>query len=459
MAGVRHTESIMQTLRITNSQELEDFVRGSEESWLFRGQTRHYTDDRGEVSIPTSFQRHGCIPPVMFAWTHYSRALIRAFSGMNYHEIDLGTSQAILQHYGWRSFFVDLTKSFSVAGWFAANRYSESKGIEMCENFEEEPVWLVVRNASYEEVAEPGNVYVIDRTRLESHELSMHDLTEFEIQEGTLRFDSQKACLVEGKNGKLPPDAVIYHLVIEHNVLVEYCSQSGLSNVEDVFPKREHDFVLQALLDIPWELIRTEEQFPIPAYRRGLELPEYDHKFVKHLGPYPTLFSGFWVADNRGEKASPFVDLPFFRLPKFAYFANTNDDFEINHVTALVNRYEKFVVELDGLINVPEVAVASEFEKGIYVERLSDGNVAVSGLVVHHPGHVVSGVGVNAGWVYKLGQRGWLKQDHPEQCPCNNDLRHILQFAILRHLNEALKHEKMSQRSALDFVHNEVEYA
>lgn len=376
---------------------------------------------------------------------------------MNYHNIDLGTSQAILQHYGWRSFFVDLTRSFSVAGWFAANRYSESKNIEMCENFEEDPVWLVVRNASYDESIDPGNIYVIDQQRLETLGLSIHDLTEFDIQEGKLRFDCQKACLVEGKNGRLPPDSVIYHLIVDHNVLVEYYSQSGISNLEDIFPTREHDFVLKALLDIPWEIIRAEEKFPIPAYRRGLELPEYDHNFVKHLGTSPTLFSGFWLADNRSKTDSVFFGMLFFRLPKFSYFANDNDDFEISHVNALLDKYGRFVVELDGLINVPELPNDSEFEKGIFVEGLADGNIAVSGLVVKHPGHVVSGVGVNKGWIYALHQDGWLRlETHPEKCPCNNDLRHILQFSVLRHLNEALKDGKMIKLDTLNYVHDEV---
>src|SRR5690606_8167371 len=121
-------------------------------TWLFRGQTKHYVDANGNPSIPTSFQRLGCIPPLMFAWSHYAKSLLRAFTGGRYHDFSIGTSQAILQHYGWRSFYVDLTRSPAVACWFAAHRYADKVTIEMCENFEEDPVWLISRIAQYDEV-------------------------------------------------------------------------------------------------------------------------------------------------------------------------------------------------------------------------------------------------------------------------------------------------------------------
>ena len=73
----------------------------------------------------------------MFKWTHYSKALIRAFGGGDYHNLSFDMSQAILQHYGWRSFFIDSSKSSHIACWFAANQYNETNKISMCENYEE----------------------------------------------------------------------------------------------------------------------------------------------------------------------------------------------------------------------------------------------------------------------------------------------------------------------------------
>src|SRR5437899_11877205 len=76
---------------------------------LFRGQTREYRRADGGPDLRTSFDRRGCQPPRMLKWWHYSRAIlsayVKAFDGLT----DLAVDQAILQHYGWRSFFLDAT--------------------------------------------------------------------------------------------------------------------------------------------------------------------------------------------------------------------------------------------------------------------------------------------------------------------------------------------------------------
>lgn len=95
---------------IKSVDELEAHFSKYKSGYLFRGQVKHYLDSNGFTSIPTSFSRHGCIPDVMFKWMHCAKAMIRGFTGVDYFNIDLELSQAILQHYGWRSFYVDLTK-------------------------------------------------------------------------------------------------------------------------------------------------------------------------------------------------------------------------------------------------------------------------------------------------------------------------------------------------------------
>src|SRR5687768_9641214 len=91
---------------------------------LFRGQTDFYTHENGEVSVPTTFERKGCVPPLMIKWSHYAQEALRVFRGGHDHDLSLSLSQALLQHYGWRSFFIDLTKSPEVACWFASHAFS-----------------------------------------------------------------------------------------------------------------------------------------------------------------------------------------------------------------------------------------------------------------------------------------------------------------------------------------------
>ncbi|HUX91462.1 MAG TPA: FRG domain-containing protein [Gallionellaceae bacterium] len=441
---------------IDSVDQLKSYFNKYGAGFLFRGQTSHYQNSRNEPNIPTSFSRHGCIPPLMFKWTHYSKALIRAFGGGNYHDLDIGLSQAILQHYGWRSFFVDLTKTPQIACWFAANQYSENKTINMCEDFEENPVWLINKQAIYTESEERGHVYIIDPRYLINQNLKIHDLTEIAVDEGVTRFHSQSACLAEGRDGLLPYKSIVAHLQVNHRVLVDYYKEAGIKSTLDVFPNRENDFILRCLLNIPWYKIQSAEKFAIPAYRRSLEIPEYDSTYVKHLSPSVTLFNEFWISTDRYKEGSPFATIPFYKLPEHAYFSNTNDQFDLSKINKLIDEHTGFVIELDGLIKIPELDASYEYEKGIVVQKVENNIISVSGLIIEHPGHKVASFGANKGWLYKIEEGLWKKIDHSEQCPCNNNLRHELQFSLLRVLNESLKNNDIICEDPLNYYHKEL---
>lgn len=391
----------------------------------------------------------------MFKWTHYSKSLVRAFGGVNYHSQETGLSQAILQHYGWRSFFIDATKSPAIACWFAANKYCETREVHLCEDFEENPVQLVHRSALYEETSQPGHLYVVDPNYFDKHGLSIYDLTSVSTPDSRLRFNAQSACLLEVEKGRLPPEAIVAHLIVEHAALVGLYQEAGIRKTEDLFPGRNHDFILNALLEIPWERFNVDHEFLFPTFKRGLDLPEYDIPYVKHLGSLPTLYQGSWIADDRDDATLPLTGIPFFRLPEFSYYANTNEIFDLSEINKLLETYPSFAVEIDGLIKIPELGSSPDYEKGIVVNLLADGHISVAALEITHPGHVVGGIGVLKGWIYRPDSVGWVKVDHPDQCPCNNELRHILQFSILRYLNESIKDGQISQKDDLNFWHED----
>jgi len=445
----------MEEVIIKTLAELESYFSKYSNGYLFRGQTDHYLDSNGKVSIPTSFSRHGCIPPLMFKWVHYSNAIIRAFGGRDYHNISLESSQAILQHYGWRSFFVDLTKSAHLACWFAANKYEERKTINMCEDFEENPVMLVQKESLYTETNQQGHIYIIDVLALESLNLKVHDLTEIDSEGGTLRFHVQEACLVGNLKNGLPHQSVIAHLEVNHQILVDYYRKNGIKTTSDVFPDRKKDFILQSLLNIPWYRIPIEGS--IPWYRRGLELPEYDARFIKHLSPKTTLYNEYWIADNRGDPDSPLYDIPFYKISEQAYYANTNENFTLAEINKILKVHKGFVIELSGLINIVELSVDYEYEKGVFVEKISDDIVEVSGLIIKHPGQTISGIGVVKGWHYRIDGNKWTRIEHPDQCPCNNTLRHELQFSLLHILNESIKDKRIVIEDTLNYSHKDIE--
>lgn len=445
----------MNEVTISTLEALDDAFAKYSDGYLFRGQVRHYADPvSGEVSISTSFKRHGCIPDLMFKWSHYSKAIIRAFGGGNYHDINLEHSQAILQHYGWRSFFIDLTKDPHIACWFAVHQYVEKSVIQMCEDYEESPVWLVHREANYVETDLAGHIYVVAPVALKAAGVEVHDLTQTQSEGGKLRPELQSACLAGSIEGLLPPQSVVAHFVVENQVLEAVCAKCGLVELTDVFPSREQDFVLRTLLDIPWRRIDTDHHIPI--FKRGLEIPEYDLRFVKHLPPSIALTAEFWVAENRGNVDSPFLNIPFYRLHEGAYYANTNEPFDLGEVSALLRRHRSIVIELDGLISIPEMIQDYEYEKGAYIERVEGDLINVCGLVVTHPGQVVSGIGAVLGWYYRIDGNTWTRVEHTDQCHCNNSLRHELQFSLLRILNEALREGEMVAIDELNYVHREI---
>lgn len=450
----------MEEVEVKSIETLKSYFNEYEDGFIYRGQTGHYLDENSKTSIQTSFTRHGCIPPLMFKWSHYSKSLIRAFGGGNYHNLDMGLSQAILQHYGWRSFFIDATKSPRIASWFASNKYSENRRIHMCEDFEENPVWLVHKEASYSNYDSQGHIYIIDSEYLVNNEIKVHDLSIIANDEGKLRFKTQSACLIEGGSGALPPEAIVCHLIVDNNVLQDFYETEGALTTLDVFPDRNDDYILKCLLELPWYKGDTKDiEFPIPFYRRSLEIPEYDSKFVKHLPPEITLFNQFWISENRQGEESVFSNIPFYKISEQAYFANTNETFDLSEVNKILENHTGFVIELDGLIKIPELGSSYEYEKGIFVEKIKDDVVSVLGLTIECPGHKVGGIGANMGWFYQIKSGVWERIEHGDQCPCDNDLRHELQYSLLRSLNESLKEGDVLKENRLNYIHRELTHA
>jgi hypothetical protein len=393
----------------------------------------------------------------MFKWTHYAKAMIRGFSGVDYFDIDLELSQAILQHYGWRSFYVDLTKSSSIACWFASNAYEESKSIHMSEDIHENPVRLVHKDAKHSQTEGVGHIYIIDCLALETLGIKIHDLASLQGGEGRLRFHAQQACLVGNLNDRLPPQVITSHIEVSSSVLKDYREKHRINDFSDVFPSSKEDFVFRTLLSLPWEKMHIDN--PIPTFRRGLEIPDYEDNFIKHLPPHITLYENFWVSDNRDGSDNLFKDLIFYKLPQFSYYANTNKYFDIDLVSKALKRHGDFVVEIDGLVRVLEAQEEYVYEKGIHVSVNEEGYISVSGLVVSHPSNIVDGVGTNVGWIYQENHNAWERVDHHDQCSCNNALRHQLQFSLLRMLNEAIKNEEFITENAFSYRHKDVQPA
>ncbi len=441
----------METLTIVTIEELRAAEQRFANGFLFRGQVKHFFNETGAPSFPTSFERKGCVPPLMQKWLYFARALIRAVSGAKYEDISDEFVQAILQHYGWRSFYIDLTKSLAVACWFASHQYSETRTINMCENHEEDPVWLVHTQASYEEITSgTGNLYVIDVAALKARGVGLHDLDKISVEGGPLRFHAQRACLA-GIVRHLPPDSVVAHLTVENSVLLQRCAEADLNSTDDLFLSAKTDFLLRALLDIPWQRV-FDDGMPIPVFHRGLDLPEYQVEFTKHLPPQTVLYDKFWI-DERRDGIPDLANFRFYRMQETAYYGSPPATFSLPQVTKLLDEHGAFVIELDAPIRPPERSDSYICEKGVFVRRTDGGLVEVTALLIEHPTNVPSGGGVSAGWFYKLEHDIWKKAETVDECPCNNDLVHERHFHLLRILDDALAEGQFKGIGPLSYAH------
>ncbi len=174
----------MKTLGFQTADEIAECFKSAGNGVLFRGQTKEYFGNDGRSHLSTSFSRKGCVPPLMLKCSHYGRAIIRSFVKNFDEQDDLATDQAILQHYGWRSFFIDATSNPAVACWFAGFASESKRVINLAEDCFEGPVRLVHESATYSEAPETGIIYVLSKKALRSKELQAVDLAKIITSNG-----------------------------------------------------------------------------------------------------------------------------------------------------------------------------------------------------------------------------------------------------------------------------------
>lgn len=123
----------MQTVQVTSLAELSTAIGRVGPDALFRGQTSHCGADN-ETGLKTSFDRQGCVPPLMIKWAHYAEFMLRQLAETRSVLDRLEFVQAVLQHYGWRSFYLDLSASATVSAFFAGWRWVSRNAVEMVED-------------------------------------------------------------------------------------------------------------------------------------------------------------------------------------------------------------------------------------------------------------------------------------------------------------------------------------
>ncbi|QCO57285.1 FRG domain-containing protein (plasmid) [Pseudorhodobacter turbinis] len=214
----------------------------------------------------------------MLKWSHYARFALAPYLYVDGSSGSIEETQAILQHYGWRSFYLDFSSNPAVSSWFASHQYQSDQSIEMSEDWHEDPIWRVHQTAGYTEFVGNCHLYAVDPSRAKSQSIHAHDLSSISISGARPRFHAQDAWLLGPVAGTLPEGIITHHFIADAKLFREY---SGISSTNDLFPPPSQDPILRALMSVPWRRLCTKDEdegLPaIPVFRRSLVLTPTQH--------------------------------------------------------------------------------------------------------------------------------------------------------------------------------------
>jgi hypothetical protein len=403
---------------------------------LYRGQLEDYGSETAS-GMRTSFNRHGCSPPTMVKWAHYAEFVLRQLLPDPDVIEGIELPQAVLQHYGWRSLFLDASTDPAVSAWFAGHSWSAGRTWELVEDCFEDPVMLRRQQASYDAVEGVGFLFVLSAPALRRAGLPIHDLGV--LQAGDARPQVQMAQLVGPLHNDLPRRCVAARIAAPRAVMRAFAAEHGYRATDELFPGPDRDPILRLFLSLPWIKLGLPSELDGPGnlefYARAIEFPEYHHvRLQKHL---PAEYAFF-----RHESLSKLdlnTDIIFKAAPSVALFGRYDEAAPVfPQVTALVRRERRVAFEVDELIWIPETITAAHWGKGLVVEMRKGDLIAIRDLIVSHPGRKLTGFGTNAGWSYRAEANGhWTRVPARDDCACGHEWRHrrhLSSLAIVEHM-------------------------
>jgi hypothetical protein len=441
----------MLSLHADSVAELEQRLAPFGNNYLFRGQVKEYTAPDGTPILNSSFVRMGCVPPLMLKWIFYVDELLRR-GGFNVKRPQgEHFDQGLLQHYGWRSFFVDLSASKAVGAWFASHVFKSSPRLNFCENSFEEPVMLRVQRASYTDHADVGNLYVLSKDALKKSGHTLISLVDDLTAECPTRYGAQQAWLASIflRQRRLEPAAIAAHITAPAEVFREMAAKAGFKETEDLFPGPDKDQILQQLLSLPRMKLEVADA-PFPFYQRSLEIPEYQDSFEKHLPPSTVLASRLWLSDIV-ERADAGL---WVRVEEDTFYGHTDHDVPMPKVFAILRERPTTHIETDGLICFPVTKDSRTFDKGLLVHALPEGRFEISSLTVDYSSDRLTAVGASRGYTYTVQGDRFVRSPSEGDCPCGDPEKHRLHLQAMAVLEDRLGHATIMRNGHIVTVSN-----
>jgi hypothetical protein len=434
--------------RVDNLDALKSLLATFGDDVLFRGQVKEYGPPDAPI-INTSFDRNGCIPPLMLRWSYYARFALAALLQRAHADISIEFMQAVLQHYGFRSFYVDVSASPAVAAWFASHQFSMRTAIEMCEDCFEDGVFLVKSPAKYAFVEGDGHLYVLSKRSVADANLSTFDLSAIAIDKCLPRYIPQQAWLIGVLHGALPGACILESITAPRSVLRDFAAESGLKTTSDLFPSVRDDPVLDVLISLPWHVAPEgrDKKNPLSLetmefFRPALALPEYEDSFEKHLPPRVALYRGTKASENVQE-----AGLTFHHVSPDVMFGSADVSKPVfPTVLRHVREKGRVVYEIPLLVRKPENIRSDEYAKGLAVEMRGD-IIAVADFMVDHPGQQMTSVGINFAWHYRVAPDGeWIRQADAADCGCSFPWRHEHHLSVLAMIEDGFTKRRAALR-------------
>ena len=405
--------------------ELIMMSKSDPERFVFRGQTRNYRKN-GKISMPTSFARRGCNPLVMQKWIHFCTDIIASHSGPGGFEPNHDEVQALLQHYGWRSFFVDTTCQVAVAAWFALHKFDGKDNFIVTEDCHEQGVMCHHLVADYSQHAHSGFLYLIDLRILEDLSVGIETLDRVRWSDFVTRYERQSAIMV-GPCDSIPENAIIAYSEVCNEELVEL--SAGLTQ-DHLFPSRIEDIIYDMLLSAPFQKVdigadKGLGQFGV--YKRSLVIPEYDYKHVKINETSMVFQHEEYILRNMMGDEFTVVEVPSDCL----YHTKIDAPDKIVDLLRLSVGNSTIVVECLDIFRPASFYKEDAFVKGAYVKFIED-KLCIGSIIVFQKGLIYSGIQVNKGWHYVLENNFLIRKKSVLDCPCNNERIHELALTILK---------------------------
>lgn len=425
----------MESFRADNLNTLKARLAVYGDAFLFRGQTREHNLPDGTPNLTSSFSRLGCIPPKMLKWAFYTDELLRR-GGFDVARPDaLAFVQGLLQHYGWRSFFVDLTADAAVASWFASHVFEAQSRYQLCENATEQPVMLRLQTANYNDHLGDGQLYVLNKDALRAANHELVNIVDELTTDCPSRFHTQKAWLasIYRHQTRLEPAAIVARIEAPAAVFREHAQSANLDSTNSVFPSPEEDQLLANLLGLPRLRIPLPGA-PFPFYQRSLDIPEYQDSFTKHLPPSTALYTPFWISDAVAESGNE----TWIHVPEEAFYGNIEIGEPTPRVCEFLTLNAVTNFETDELICYPTMDNNITYEKGISIRRKAENLFEICSISIDYKSDRLVGIGVSRGYMYELVKSRFVRKPSELDCPCGDPARHALHLRALAVIDDML---------------------